>query len=212
MEAYRTVVPHYPLVGDDAPIRQAFTIGRVRVIMTDTRSARSPASAVDDETKTMLGADQLAWLEQELSAAADAYPLMVWVNAVPWISAATPGGDDWSGYATERAEIADFIVQHDIDGLVMVSGDAHMVAIDDGTNSDFSTAGTDGFPVLQAAALDRPGHVKGGPYSEGAYPGGGQFGLIEVDDTGGDEITVTLSGRTWEGEVLVSYEFTVPAG
>lgn len=211
MESYRAVVPHYPLAGDQAPIYQAFTIGRARVIMTDTRAGRSPAGALDDAAKTMLGARQLDWFEQQLLAADGTYPLIIWVNSVPWISAGSPGGDDWGGYTAERARIADFLVANDIDGLVMLSGDAHMVAIDDGTNSDFSSAGTDGFPVLHAAALDRPGHVKGGPYSEGSYPGSGQFGVVEVIDDGGDEITVELSGRSYEDETLVSYRFSVDA-
>ena len=212
MEVYRQYVPHYALAGADSAIYQAFTIGRVRVIMTDTRSARSPASDPDNASKTMLGAPQKAWLKEELRAARDAYPLIIWVNSLPWIAAAAPGGDDWGGYATERAEIAEFIADEGIDGLVMVSGDAHMVAIDDGSNSDYSTSGGGGFPVLHAAALDRPGKVKGGPYSHGAFPGGGQFGLVSVLDDGGDAITVELSGRDWEDTVLVSYEFTVPAG
>ena len=211
MEVYREYAPHHRLLGDESPIAQAFSIGRVRVIMTDTRSARSPSTVPDGADKTMLGAEQLAWFERELLAAADEYPVILWVNAVPWIAAAEDGADGWAGYATERALIADLIAVNDIDGLVMVSGDAHMVAIDDGTNSDFSTVGDAGFPVLHAAALDRPGHTRGGPYSHGVFPGGGQFGLIEVTDDGGDSITVELSGRTWEGETLTSYEFDVAA-
>jgi hypothetical protein len=87
-----------------------------------------------------------------------------------------------------------------------------MLAIDDGSHSDYSAAGDAGFPVMQAAALDRPGSVKGGPYSEGAYPGGGQFGVMSVEDDGGAWITVTLSGRDWTGREIVAYRFTVPAG
>ncbi len=41
-QAYREVVPHYPLVhAGDGPINQAFTIGRVRFVLTDNRSERS---------------------------------------------------------------------------------------------------------------------------------------------------------------------------
>ncbi|MCP4962875.1 MAG: hypothetical protein GY925_26865 [Actinomycetia bacterium] len=82
----------------------------------------------------------------------------------------------------------------------MVAGDAHMVAIDDGTNS--GCGGHDGFPVLQAAALDRPGSIKGGPYSHGTFPGAGQFGLIEVTDDGDDRIEVTLIGIDYTGAEL----------
>ncbi|MFQ5556976.1 MAG: alkaline phosphatase D family protein [Acidimicrobiales bacterium] len=209
-ETYRRYVPHYPLAGSTSALYQAFTIGRVRFIITDGRSARSLTSAPDDAAKSMLGSQQRAWFERELLDADEKYPLIVWVNPVPWISESRPGADDWGGYATERAEIADFIADNDIDGLVMLAGDAHMVAIDDGTNSDYSTGGGAAFPVMHAAALDRPGEVKGGPYSEGAVPGGGQFGVLEVNDAGGSTIEVTLSGRDWRNAELISHRFTVP--
>jgi hypothetical protein len=44
------------------------------------------------------------------------------------------------------------------------------------------------------------------------FPGGGHFALMTIDDPGGDTITVTWSGRTWEGEELLSHTFTVKAG
>jgi hypothetical protein len=59
--------------------------------------------------------------------------------------------------------------------------------------------------VFHAGALDRPGSLKGGPYSHGAEPGGGQFGLVEVSDDG-TTILLRLSGLDWEGRVLVEYE------
>lgn len=207
---YREVVPHHELVRDgQAPIHHAFTMGRTRVIVTDTRSERSPKEDPDGPAKTMLGEDQLEWFLSELDAAADDAALIVWVNSVPWITDVEEGADHWGGYDHERRRIADFIAERGIDRLVMLAGDAHMVAVDDGTHSDFSTDGTGtGFPVLQAAALDRPGSEKGGPYSHGAFPGGGRFGLLEVDDRG-DVVEVTLSGRTWDDVQLTSYAFTV---
>jgi len=39
----------------------------------------------------------------------------------------------------------------------MVSGDADMVALDDGTNTDYSTNGSGFLPRLHSAAVDRPG-------------------------------------------------------
>ncbi len=65
--------------------------------------------------------------------------------------------------------------------------------------------------MFHAAALDRRGSAKGGPYSEGAYPGGGQFGVVRVSDRGGPSITLELAGYDWTGSELVSYRFTVPA-
>jgi hypothetical protein len=209
LEVYREYVPSYVTTGPDDPIYQAFDVGDVRVIITDPRSARSPSSQFDDADKTMLGAEQEAWLKGELLAADDTHDLTIWVNPVGWIGEATPGGDAWGGYATERRELSDFMVEHDIDRLVMLSGDAHMVAIDDGTNTGYAEGGGPSFPVLHAAALDRPGHVKGGPYSEGAIPGSGQFGVVEISYVD-DGVHVVLSGRDWTGATLLSYEVTFP--
>lgn len=196
--AFRAAVPHPPLpAGEAGAIYHAFTIGRVRFVATDTRSERAPGS--------MLGDAQERWLLAEL-AAADRYGLVVWVNPDPWIAEPDAGSDDWGGYPEQRRRIADTIADLGIDNLVMVSGDAHMVAIDDGTNSDYSAAGGGGFPVLHAAALDRPGSTKGGPYSEGAYPGAGQFGLLTINDDG-EQITVDLEGRDHTGETLVRFRF-----
>jgi hypothetical protein len=199
--AYRTYVPHYSLP-DGGAIYQAFSAGRVRFVVTDTRSERTDT--------TMLGARQLEWLERELVSASRSHALVVWVNPDPWIAAASPGADHWGGYPAERQRIADTIAGAGIRNLVMVSGDAHMVAIDDGTNTDHSTAGHPGFPLLHAGALDRPGSRKGGPYSEGAFPGGGQFGTLTVTDSGGSSIDVELAGRNWRDDVLVSYRTSIP--
>jgi hypothetical protein len=51
--------------------------------------------------------------------------------------------------------------------------------------------------------------VKGGPYSDGTFPGAGQFGTVAVTDEGGASIDVELSGRNWRDEVLVAHRFTV---
>ncbi|WP_322796413.1 alkaline phosphatase D family protein [Tepidiforma sp.] len=214
---YREIVPHYPLPGREAdgPISQAFSIGRVRVIITDSRSERDPSSAPDGPGKSMLGPGQLQWLFDELLSARDTHALTLWVNSVPWISSST-GGDDWGAYADERRRIADFLVEHGITNLVMLSGDAHMLAADDGSNNRFASDGSGpGFPVLQAGALDRRGSVKGGPYSEGAFPGGGQYGLLDVRDLG-DRIEIDFRGRDWTGRDVLSFTRTFqvlpPAG
>ncbi len=202
MDAYRAYVPSYELAGSSTPIYQAFTIGRVRFIMTDARSARSSADG-------LLGAEQRRWFENELVSSAASHAAVVWVNPVPWITQDEPGADHWGGFPDERRKIADLIAEHDIDNLVMASGDAHMVAIDDGTNSDFSTSGGAGFPVVHAAPLDRPGSIKGGPYSEGVIAEGGQFATIDVHDDG-TTIDIELAAWNWRGDRLLHHRFSMP--
>ncbi len=207
MAAYREYVPSYNLSGDESAIYQAFTIGRVRFILTDARSARNLDNDDNAEAPSMLGFEQKAWLKDELENSAKSHELVVWVNPVPWIADAEDGADHWGGYAVERRELADHIATNNIDNLLMVAGDAHMVAIDDGSNTDYSTDGHPGFPLIHSAALDRLGSVKGGPYSEGVVAGGGQFATIDVRDDG-DSIVVRLTGLDWQGNELLAYEFS----
>lgn len=202
-QAYVENVPHYPFAAPgDGPIHQAFSAGRVRFVLTDLRSDRSPIALPDDGAKSMLGPAQKAWLKAELRAAAASHALVVWVNTVPWIVREVEASDRWNGYTTERAELAAFIARERLTNVVMVSGDAHMLAIDDGTHSDFAPGGGAPIPVFHVAALDRPGSVKGGPYTLGPFPNrtaddgrnDGQFGLMEVDDDGGASVCLTWTG------------------
>ncbi len=199
--AYERAVPHYPLESTTT-INQAFSVGAVRVVLIDTRSARVPG-------ETMLGAEQLAWLERELRVSSPTHDVVILVTPTPWIGAASTGADTWAGFADERRRIADVLVDAAIDNLVIVGGDAHMVAIDDGSNSDYASGGGAAVPVLQAAALDRPGSVKGGPYSHGTYPGAGQYGLVTVTSSA-DGADVELAGLRYDGTVLVEHRTTFP--
>jgi len=204
MAAYREYVPSYDLSAEDSAVYQAFTIGRVRYILTDARSARN---TVDGEVPTMYGSEQKEWFKNEVLASSKTHELVIWINPVPWVAAAEPGADHWGGFAEERRELANHIVDNNIDKLFMISGDAHMVAIDDGTNTNFSDQPGPGFPLLHASALDRPGSVKGGPYSEGAIGNGGQFATLDISDDG-DSISVTMQALDWEGKLLMEHSFS----
>ena len=189
---YAVDVPHYrlPLAPTaNGPIAQTFDVGRVRFVMTDARSERLPSAAV------MLGGAQKAWLLAELGrAATEKVPLVVWVNPVPWITA-DGDADGWGRYAAERREIGDRITALGLGPrLLMLSGDAHMLAFDDGRNNAHG-----GFIVAQAAPLDRFLRHKGGPYShQPPRQSNGQFGTLTVEDTG-TTLTATLQGHRYNG-------------
>ncbi len=205
---YREYVPHGPLAGGarTGPVNQAFTLGRVRFLLMDLRSERSDAAAPDDARKSMLGAVQRGWLEGEMLRARDRGQVVALVSSVPWISPASPGADDWAGYSTERAALSRFVARERIPA-VMLAGDAHMVALDDGSHSDYSGTGHAGFPVLHSAPLDRHGSIKGGPYSGGAFDGSGQFGTMTVRDDG-RRLEIALEGWNHTGARLVGQTFT----
>lgn len=103
--------------------RQSY--GGVDFFVLDGRYHRSPDAAVDNASKSMLGAAQKAWLKRELTASTA--PFKVLAIGGGWSSAENEdGGDSWGAYLTERNELFDFIRDEKIEGVVCISGDSHM--------------------------------------------------------------------------------------
>jgi phosphodiesterase/alkaline phosphatase D-like protein len=212
-QAYREQVPHYPLVDTldegkgKGAIYQSFVIGRVRFIMTDNRFYKNSREIKDDLDKTLLGNKQRKWLFEQLKKGKQNQQnnregLTIWVNSIPWIvKEDDTKTDSWNKFSQEREKIANFIKENQIDKLLMISGDAHMLALDDGKEGSINNYATDGggsFPVIHAAALDSKPSLKGGPYNgknyiiksvlkeseNGAIQGRGQWGVLHFIDDG----------------------------
>jgi len=157
----------------------------VRFLLSDLRSDHSR------EYSSLMGSRQRARFFQELAEAATTHALVVWMSSVPWNGNGC--SDAWACAPNERRVIANFVRDQQIP-LCILAGDAHMVAIDDGRHADFADGGGAPIPLFHAAALGQEASYKGGPYSHGAAPGGGQFGLMDIDDDG-DTLTVRWSAR-----------------
>ena len=167
--------------------------------------------------------EHLDWFKQELLDAKSKNLAVVWHSSFPYLSTPDLGWfncddentiktnkgfecddhDNWGWYPEEREDIANFIKQNDIP-ICIVSGDAHMSAIDDGTNSDYAKGGGAPIPILHAGPLDRTPSIKGGPYSNGVSGVRGQYGIMEVDDDGGDELCVTWKIKNYKGEFVLN--------
>ncbi|MCB0037190.1 MAG: alkaline phosphatase D family protein, partial [Anaerolineales bacterium] len=123
-QTYREYVPHYPLAdaAPNAPIYHAFTIGRVRFIICDSRAERSPYTWATDPNATMLGDTQKAWFKQELTDARDNGQFVIFTSGSPWLGepeGGNPNNDTWYGYSVEREELADFIEGLGMNGRVL---------------------------------------------------------------------------------------------
>jgi hypothetical protein len=127
-----------------------FSVGRVRFVVTDLRSERSPAKSPDGADKTMLGGAQKEWFKRELLSAKCGFALIFWVSSVPWIGESHTG-DGWAAFSIERQEVANFIKTNCIRNLCILSGDAHMLGADDGRDGEFANDGGAPVPFLQAA-------------------------------------------------------------
>ena len=102
--------------------------------------------------------------------------------------------------------------------MFIISGDAHMLAIDNGTHADFSDQKNNKnlYPILQSAALNNVGSDKGGEYSEGGTfpnpPFSSQWSTVEIMDNGFDNICVRFTCYrmnlfTKKQKVITHYEF-----
>ncbi|RYD61852.1 MAG: hypothetical protein EOP83_16060, partial [Verrucomicrobiaceae bacterium] len=203
-QVYRERVPHYPLPagGPNAAIHQSFDCGRVHFILSDLRSERDRDSDDDDADKSMMGDVQKQWFKDQLIAARDAEcPMIVWMSGVPLIQKGDER-DNWGSYETERTELLEFIRDQKIQNMIVISGDMHALAYDDGRATESYVAGVR-IPVFHAAALARDGSTKGGPYSGGTSAGDGRYGIMEISDTGG-AVSATYRGRIASSATSVS--------
>lgn len=98
-----------------------FTRGDVQFFMMDGRYHRSPDKEEDTPVKTMLGKKQLEWLKRGLLASRAKVKLVA--NGSEWESY---GSDDsWSLYKQERDPFFAWIDEHNIEGVIFLSGDRH---------------------------------------------------------------------------------------
>lgn len=202
---YRVREPSYALPHSRA-IYHTFDVGRVRFIVTDQRSEASPGTMTDGPSKTMLGATQKAWFKDLVQNSPGM--LLVWV-CPRWFANANHV-DSWNSYATERAELCDWIKLYALGRLVVLEADQHTLAIDDGSHVDHATGGGGPIRCFRAAPLDRAVSALAGTYSHGEFNGNGQFGLMQVvDEDVNDPIEVTWSGYDSAGQLLTTYTFQV---
>jgi phosphodiesterase/alkaline phosphatase D-like protein len=90
--------------------------------LLDCRRFRSPNAAVDDASKTMLGADQRAWLVDAVQRSTATFKVIF--TSVPLDFG--NGLDHWTGFTTERALVWNALAG--IPGIVFVSADQHWFA------------------------------------------------------------------------------------
>jgi hypothetical protein len=157
--------------------------------MSDLRSERNDGKIMSDKQKE--------WLKNEMRQAKARGQIIAWVTSVSYSGT---GKDNWGGFPADREEMGNFFRDENIENMFILSGDAHMLAIDNGTNSDFSSGknNPNRYPIFQSAALNNIGSDKGGEYSEGGTfpnpPFTGQFGVVTVTDYGGSDICINFKG------------------
>ena len=108
---------------DNPGVYHKFARAGVEFFMLDGRYHRDPYSA-PEETRTHLGAKQLAWLKRELLASKAAVKVLA--TGGEWQTFSQKAS--WTSFQREREELFKFIEEHHITGVLLLSGDRHFTA------------------------------------------------------------------------------------
>lgn len=222
-EGQQAYFEYWPLVGTtDEPFRVyrhiAYT-NQADFFLLDSRSYRDANVNWDPnpttlQPKTMLGADQLAWLKQSLVDSEATWKFIV--SSVPlsyptgFPQPQVDGRDGWanysepSGYETELMQLLYFIESHAIQNVVFLAGDTHWpfaISYDpdrDGA-ANFYELGAGPLSAIPLAPSAIPDQTFGPTvlYAEGEFRGTlFNFGQIGIDPAG----TLTFRVLDWQGQ------------
>lgn len=179
---YQEYVPSYGLPSVTPGIWQTFSYAQADFFVLDCRSQRDSDLQPDDANKSMLDGHnlgargQLLWLKFRLLASRAQWKI-IFTSVIT--NPTTKFVDGWGGFQTEWNGLKDFINANNIQGVVFISGDLHVGAIDGGRAS--------GFPEMTVAQPnsrevdDRCATAQIGKWSEGFYNDTcSGFGLVTI--------------------------------
>jgi len=162
----------------------SFRAGPVECFMLDGRYYRENFL---QPNPSMLGPVQKAWLLDALRRSTAPFKLLV--SPVAWSDEAKietdPAGgivyakDIWSGFREERAEIYDFLAEHNISGVILLSSDRHR-------NDVRINPRSRGYPLLEIESgwLTNEKGTEGSGRPVFEYLAGPAFGFITFDPAG----------------------------
>jgi len=184
--------------GEDQPgCWYDFYVGDVHFVMLDGRYYRNH-KAGDDGHSTMLGPVQRAWLLETIANSRG--KLLVLCSPVPWVfKAKGDSKDTWNGFREERHKIFDFLAEHKIEGVVLISADRHRSDL-------WKIERENGYPLYEfnSSRLTNQ-HVHGEmKAAEFSYNDKQSFGTVDIDTTV-DDPTITYRIVNIDGKEVFSH-------
>jgi len=207
-QVFQEYIPSYPLPAVTPGIWQKFSYAQADGFVLDCRSQRDPENDPDGPDKSMLDGNalgatgELQWLEDGLLASTARWKI-IFTSVVTNPSTKFPDG--WAGYQTEWNALKDFITANQIQGIVFISGDLHLGAIDNGAASGFPEMCVSQPNGLGGCPTSGPGIWSEGYYNDSTCKGFGlvtissdpdQLTLQAMDEFGNSKISYTLSDGT----------------
>jgi alkaline phosphatase D len=148
-----------PTAGQDFPIYRAITWGSLAdVLLLDGRQYRDdqacgdatlsfdpPCDEVFDPTRTMLGAEQEAWMAEQLRSASGAWTVIAQQTVMSRLvlNGAILNYDQWDGYPAARERFYGAVRDAARDSVVVITGDIHLAGVGRLVDDDGRALGTE---------------------------------------------------------------------
>ncbi|KAF0748012.1 hypothetical protein AaE_007512 [Aphanomyces astaci] len=161
-----------------------WTTGVATFFMLDVRKHASPKDWPDGPHKTKLGPTQKQHLLQWLETSTEPFKVVVSSMVVTDLGMqATDEG--WALYGTEYRQVFDFVNEHNVSGVVLLSGDLHFAGVWQHSPYDFlyevGASPISAFPVIPSKAAEASTHITLFQSWTGLH-----FGHITIVDNAGD--------------------------
>lgn len=203
-QAFREFFPTYPLPNNGA-LYQSFRYGQNDFFILDNRYFRDPNHETPSRSKSMLDgedlkkAGQLAWLKHRLKQS-NARWKIIFSSSV--FNLSTRKSDSWVPFTREHDAIVNFVRTNNIKNVIVISGDIHAGALDNGTNAGLPNVVAPG-PNLKycfTVPQDWPGTWSNGIYGssknvDNAIPCNG-FGLVKLTERAAKIRILDTEGKT----------------
>jgi alkaline phosphatase D len=134
--------------------------------MLDTRIAgrdeqvSASSSAVNDTSRSILGAEQFNWLKLQMSSSTKQWKVLgQQVMVAPLEIFGVPvNADQWDGYAADRLKLMNYVLDSNITDVVALTGDIHTSWANDVPTSTYQSNGTgSAFVEFVTTSVTSPG-------------------------------------------------------
>ena len=178
---------------------------RVQMILLDLRWFRSKLKLnekdeyvpQDDESLTLLGAEQWQWLEEQLKLPADVRILASSIQLV----ATDHRWEKWANFPHEKRRLFRLLDELQVKNLVVISGDMHYAEL----SLDHTPQGTPVYDLTSSglnifeSASDIPNAKR-----QALYDTGSTFGFVDVEF--GSDLNVALEVYGHEGTAVIQHQ------